>query len=212
VIKAVVSDFGGVVTLPLIEGFERAHAELGVPLDALRTAMELTASRAPEPPLWTLERGQMTESDFIAGLEAALTEVTGRPVTLDGYGARLMGELEPNQPLLDRYRLLRSQGVRLAILTNNVREWHDIWRSAFDIDALFELVVDSSFEGARKPEPRIYEITLSRLGLSASDCVFIDDVEVNVTAANELGMHGIHFNSTQQVLAELDDALESPAP
>jgi putative hydrolase of the HAD superfamily len=204
VIKAVISDFGGVVTQPLIEGFKRAHEEIGVPIDALRRAMDLTAARAPEPPLWTLERGQMTEADFIAGLEAALTEVTGRPVTLDGYGARLMGELEPNEPLLGRYRALRADGIRLAILTNNVREWHDIWRTAFDIDALFELIVDSAFEGTRKPEPRIYEITLARLGLPAADCAFIDDVEVNVVAARELGLHAIHFRTTEQVLEELD--------
>jgi putative hydrolase of the HAD superfamily len=211
VIKAVISDFGGVVTQPLIEGFKRAHADLGVPIEALGQAMQLTAARASEPPLWTLERGQMTEADFISGLEEALAEVMGRPVTLDGYGARLMGELEPNEPLLARYRELRSQGVRLAILTNNVREWHDIWRAAFKIDELFELVVDSAFEGTRKPEPRIYEVTLSRLGLQAQDCAFIDDVEVNVTAALDLGLHGIHFRTTDQVLEELD-ALESSTP
>ena len=203
-IKAVVSDFGGVVTLPLIEGFKRAHEEIGVPVEALGKAMALTASRAAEPPLWTLERGQITEHEFLTGLEEALGEVTGKEVTLDGYGARLMGALEANEPLLARYRALRDQGIRLAILTNNVREWHDIWRTAFKIDALFELVVDSAFEGTRKPEPRIYEITLSRLGLSAEDCVFIDDVEVNVVAARELGLHGIHFRDTDQVIAELD--------
>ena len=210
-IKAVVSDFGGVVTQPLIEGFKRAHAEIGVPIEALGEAMQLTAARNPEPPLWTLERGQLSEPDFLKGLQDALTEITGRPVSLDGYGARLMGELEPNEPLLARYRELRARGIRLAILTNNVREWHDIWRTAFDIDALFELVVDSAFEGTRKPEPRIYEITLERLGLEARDCAFIDDVDVNVTAANELGLHGIHFRTTDQVIAELD-ALESSMP
>ena len=179
-IKAVISDFGGVVTLPLIEGFKRAHAEIGVPIEALAAAMKLTASRNPEPPLWTLERGQLSEPDFLEGLE-------------------------PNEPLLARDRDLRARGIRLAILTNNVREWHDIWRTAFDIDALFELVVDSAFEGTRKPEPRIYEITLERLGLDAGDCAFIDDVDVNVTAANELGLHGIRFRTTDQVIAELDD-------
>jgi putative hydrolase of the HAD superfamily len=204
VIKAVVSDFGGVVTLPLIEGFKRAHAKLGIPIEALGEAMKLTASRAPEPPLWTLERGQLSEADFLEDVESALTEIMGRPVNLDGYGALLMGELEPNEPLLARYRELRARGIRLAILTNNVREWHDIWRTAFEIDALFELVVDSAFEGTRKPEPRIYEITLERLGLEAGDCAFIDDVDVNVTAAIDLGMHGIHFRDTDQVIAELD--------
>ena len=209
-IKAVVSDFGGVVTLPLIEGFKRAHADLGIPVEALGKAMALTASRSPEPPLWTLERGQMTEPDFMAGLQAAISEVVGHPVDLDGYGTRLMGELQPNEELLDHYRSLRERGVRLAILTNNVREWHDAWRTRFEIDALFELVVDSGFEGTRKPEPEIYALTLARLGLPGEACAFIDDLEVNLPPARAAGMHAIHFRETAQVIAELD-ALVLPA-
>ena len=203
-IEAVVSDLGGVVTLPLDQAFRRAHSEIGVPLEALGRAMKLSAERAGEPPLWTLERGQMREADFIAGLASALSEVLGRPVSLDGYGARLMASLEPNEPLLAHYRALRERGVRLAILTNNVREWHDAWRQRLRIDELFELVVDSGFEGTRKPEPEIYARTLSRLGLPGEACAFIDDVEVNVTGAREAGMHAIHFRSTEQVIAELD--------
>ena len=210
-IKAVVSDFGGVVTRPLDEAFKRAHAEIGIPVEALGRAMALVAERCHEPPLWTLERGQMREPDFIALIAGGLSEVLGRPVDLDGYGARLMKSLEPNEPLLDHYRALRGRGVRLAILTNNVREWHDAWRTRLQVDELFELVVDSAFEGTRKPEPRIYELTLSRLGLAAEACVFIDDVEVNVVAARELGLHGIHFRQTDQVIAELD-ALERTTP
>jgi putative hydrolase of the HAD superfamily len=205
VIKAVVSDFGGVVTLPLNEAFERAHEEIGIPLDALRTAMAINAKRFGEPTLFKLERGQMTEAEFLTGLEATLSEVLERPITLDAYGARLMSELRPNEPLLDYYRSLRDErGIRLAILTNNVREWHDAWRTKLNVDELFELVVDSAFEGCRKPEPEIYALTLERLGLEASDCAFVDDVEVNVTAATESGMHGIHFRDTDQVIAELD--------
>jgi putative hydrolase of the HAD superfamily len=204
VIEAVVSDFGGVITLPLIEGFKRAHEDLGIPIEALGKAMALTASRAPEPPLWTLERGQMSEPDFIAGLAGALGEVVGHPVDLDGYGARLMGELEANEELLGYYRSLRERGVRLAILTNNVREWHDAWRQKFAIDDLFELVVDSGFEGTRKPEPEIYALTLARLGLSGEACAFVDDLEVNLRPAREAGMHAIHFRETAQVIAELD--------
>lgn len=204
-IKAVISDFGGVVTLPLYDAFKRAHEEIGIPVEALGRAMQLVAERASEPPLWTLERGQMTEPDFIATIAGALGEILGRPVTLDGYGARLMRSLEPNEPLIAHYRALRERGIRLAILTNNVREWHDAWRAKIPVvDELFELIVDSGFEGTRKPEPRIYELTLERLGLAAADCAFIDDVEVNVTAANELGLHGIHFRDTAQVVAALD--------
>jgi putative hydrolase of the HAD superfamily len=208
VIEAVVSDFGGVITLPLIEGFKRAHEDLGIPIEALGKAMALTASRSPEPPLWTLERGQMTEPDFIAGLAAALGEVVGRPVDLDGYGARLMGELEANEELLAHYRSLRERGVRLAILTNNVREWHDAWREKFAIDDLFELVVDSGFEGTRKPEPEIYALTLERLGLPGEACAFIDDLEVNLPPARAAGMHAVHFRDTAQAVAALNELVD----
>ena len=205
-IKAVISDFGGVITMPLMEGFIRAHAEIGIPVEDLATAMRLAAERASEPPLWTLERGQMSERDFIRGLEDMLGEVTGKPVDLDGYGHRLMHALEPNTPLLDYYRRLRDEhGLRLAVLTNNVREWQPIWRGRFAIDELFELVVDSGFEGTRKPEPEIYALTLERLGLPGEQCAFLDDVEINVTAASEAGMHGIHFRDTAQAVAELEE-------
>ena len=127
----------------------------------------------------------------------------GRRVDLDGYGSRLMGELEPNEPLLAYFRSLRERGLKLAILTNNVREWHDAWRSRLRIDELFDLVVDSAFEGMRKPEPEIYALTLERLGLPGEACVFVDDLEVNLPPARAAGMHAIHFRSTDQVLEEL---------
>ena len=204
-IGAVVSDFGGVVTLPLMDAFRRAHEEINIPLDALRKAMEINAARYGEPTLFKLERGQMTEAEFVSGLESTLTEVLERPIALDGYGQRLMSELQRNEPLLAYYRALRDErGIRLAILTNNVREWHDAWRSRLKVDELFELVVDSAFEGCRKPEPEIYALTLERLGLPAEACAFVDDVEVNVTAANAAGMRAIHFRDTDQAIAELD--------
>ena len=72
------------------------------------------------------------------------------------------------------------------------------------IDELFEVVVDSAFVGMRKPEPEIYALTLERLGLPAEACVFVDDLEPNVEAAREAGMHGIVYRDTAQAIAELD--------
>ena len=191
-IKAVISDFGGVITNPLMEGFTRAHADLGIPVEDLGTAMRLAAERHAEPPLWTLERGQITEAQFLGELEADPHRGHGHARRAGRLRRRLMEALEPNTPLLDYYRRLRDEhGLRLAVLSNNVREWQPIWRERFKIDALFELVVDSGFEGTRKPEPEIYARTLERLDLAGEDCAFVDDVEVNVTAAREAGMHAI---------------------
>jgi putative hydrolase of the HAD superfamily len=201
--KAVISDFGGVITLPLNEAFARAHEEMGVPLTALGDAMKLAASRSDEPPLFKLERGQMTDPEFMALMQASISEVVGREVVLDNYGDRLMRELRANEPLLEYYAGLKARGIRLAILTNNVREWQPRWMPLLP-DGMFEVIVDSGFEGVRKPEPEIYELTLSRLGLQASDCAFVDDLEINVNAANDLGLHGVWFRSTEQTIADLD--------
>jgi len=76
----------GVITLPLNEAFARAHVEMGVPLSALGDAMKLAASRSDEPPLFKLERGQLTDPEFMAIMQAAISEVVGREVALDNYG------------------------------------------------------------------------------------------------------------------------------
>ena len=111
-IKAVISDFGGVITLPLNEAFARAHEEMGVPLTALGDAMKLAASRSDEPPLFKLERGQLTDPEFMAIMQAAISEVVGREVALDNYGERLMRELRANEALLDVLR--GPEGARVA--------------------------------------------------------------------------------------------------
>ena len=203
-IEAIVTDFGGVLTLPLNEAFARAHADLGIPVDALGKAMRHAAARDGEPPIYKLERGEITDAEFMAALGASLHAVLGHAVDLDGYGERLMGELTPNQPLLDYYRRLRDErGLRLAICTNNVREWQPRWLPTLPGD-LFELIVDSGFEGTRKPEPEIYAIVLTRMRLPADACVFVDDLEVNVVGARQAGMHGVHFRDTAQAVGEID--------
>jgi putative hydrolase of the HAD superfamily len=203
--RALISDFGGVMTAPLLEAFAEANERIGIGNEQLGQAMVLFSTEVAEPPLFALERGQLSERDFLGGLARALTLVTQRPVELDGYGRMLMEALHPNERLIAYYRSLHERGVRLAILTNNVREWQPIWRERLGADdALFELVVDSGFEGVRKPEPEIYALTLERLGLSGDDCVFVDDLEINLPPARDAGMAAVHFRDTDQAIGELD--------
>jgi epoxide hydrolase-like predicted phosphatase len=202
-LTAVVSDFGGVLTIPLLDAFERVSADVGVPSSAVEAAMAALARRDGEPPLYRLERGECTEAEFVAALEAEVSRQAGKPVSLDGYGRRFMDALEPNAVLFEHYRELRDRGVRMALLTNNVREWEPMWRAKLPVDELFELVVDSAFVGLRKPDPRIFALTLERFGVPAKECVFVDDLEVNVRAAAEAGMHPVHFRDTDQAIAEL---------
>jgi putative hydrolase of the HAD superfamily len=118
-----------------------------------------------------------------------------------------MGELEPNEPMFAYLRGLRDRGLRLGLLTNNVREWEPYWRRMLPVDDVFDVIVDSGFVGMRKPERGIYELTLERLGLPAAECVFLDDLEVNVDAARELGMQGIVYRDADRAIAEIDALL-----
>jgi putative hydrolase of the HAD superfamily len=75
------------------------------------------------------------------------------------------------------------------------------------VDEIFETVVDSGFVGCRKPESRIYELTLERLGEPAKACLFIDDVLVNVEGARKAGLHAVHFQDNEQAIPEIRAAL-----
>jgi putative hydrolase of the HAD superfamily len=207
-VEAVISDFGGVLTTPLLEAFLAIQRESGIPLGALGQAVRALAARDGANPLFELETGRLRERDFIAGLEAALAEELGREVELAGFGEAYFAQLHPNAELLDYLRSLRERGLRLALLTNNVREWEPLWRPKLPVDELFEVVVDSAFVGMRKPDPEIYRLTLERLDLAPEACVFLDDTDVNVATARELGMRAVWFRSNGQAIAEIEAALD----
>jgi putative hydrolase of the HAD superfamily len=95
----------------------------------------------------------------------------------------------------------------MALLTNNVREWEPLWRSMLPVDEIFETVVDSAFVGVRKPEARIYELTLERIATPAESCLFVDDFEHNCEGARALGMNAVHFRDNDQAIPEIRAAL-----
>jgi putative hydrolase of the HAD superfamily len=207
-IDAVVSDFGGVLTMPLMTAFNRVQDEIDLPTEAYGPAFEHSLSRDGVHPLFALERGEITEAEFLVRLERGFEDTLGRHVSLHGFGTRLMDALGPNPELFDHFAALkRERGLRFALCTNNVREWEPLWRAKLPIDDVFEFVVDSAFVGTRKPEPAIYAIVLERLALPADRCAFIDDVELNVDAARDAGMHGIVYRDTPQAIAELEELL-----
>ena len=104
---------------------------------------------------------------------------------------------------------MRRRGYKLAICTNNVREWEQLWRAKLPVDEIFDVVVDSAFVGTRKPERRIYELTLERLGVPAAAALLIDDIEVNCDAARKLGIQAVWFQSTEQAIEETETALRA---
>lgn len=203
-IRAVISDFGGVLTNPLWEAFaawnERVSADPGV----LGMALQKAAEERGEHPLYEIERGEVTEAEFLAIIEAQLPA----DIRLDGFREIYFSHLHPNEPVISLMRELRERGLRMALLTNNIREWEPHWRAKLPVDEIFEVVVDSAFVGMRKPEREIYELTLERLGgIRAEECVFVDDVDVNCAMAIELGMTAVHYRDPEQAIAEIRAAV-----
>jgi putative hydrolase of the HAD superfamily len=207
-IRAVISDFGGVLTNHLIEAFAAFQDHSGISVEQLGRGMQRIGERDGEYPLYRLERGEISESDFLDDLCWALEAELGHRPTLHRFREVYFEALHPNEPMLDLMRELRQRGYRLAILTNNVREWEKEWRSKLPIDEIFETVVDSAWVGMRKPDHAIYRLTLERLGsVGAGECLFVDDNELNVEAARELGMFTVHFRSNEQAIPEIRAAL-----
>jgi putative hydrolase of the HAD superfamily len=206
-IEAIISDFGGVLTSPLLGSFAEFQNSSGISLEALGNAMAAITEREGANPLFELETGRLTEAAFLSGLGDELSRALGRKVELHGFGERYFEHLHPNERLIGYMRELRDRGYKMAICTNNVREWEQLWRAKLPVDEIFELVVDSAFVGARKPERRIFDITLERLGVDAQSSLLIDDVEINCAAAQELGITAVRFHSTEQAIAEVEAAL-----
>jgi putative hydrolase of the HAD superfamily len=205
VIRALISDFGGVLTTPLSAGFLAYEEEAPITLEELGRGMQGAAAAYGEHPLYALERGEITEQEFARRLAEQLH---------DGFDLARLRQLyferiEPNARMIGFVGDLRRRGLRTALLTNNVREWEPLWRAKLpELEELFEVVVDSAFVGMRKPDPGIYELTLERLGgVRAEECLFVDDLEVNCETASALGMTAVRFDHAEQAIAELESAL-----
>jgi putative hydrolase of the HAD superfamily len=202
-IEAIVSDFGGVLTTPLLASFMAVQDEIGITPEDLGKAMRTIAEEDGENPLFALERGEMAEADFLERLNDGLEPLLGHRPELHRFREVYFEALHPNGEMIELMRELKAAGLRMAMLTNNVREWEPVWRPMLPVDEIFETVVDSGFVGVRKPEARIYEMTLERLGLPAEACLFVDDLAPNIEGARKAGMNAVHFRDNEQAIAEI---------
>lgn len=206
-IEMVISDFGGVLTTPLVEAFAALQDSVGIPPKTFGLALKDITDQTGKNPLSEMECGRITEREFSDRLAAALEPHLGEVPAIDDFGSTFFEALQPNDEMIDLIRQVRGDGYRASLLTNNVKEWEPLWRSMLPVDELFETVVDSAFVGLRKPDPRIYELTLDRIALPPESCIFIDDMEINCEAATDLGIHAVHFRETAQVRAEVETLL-----
>jgi putative hydrolase of the HAD superfamily len=206
-VEAVICDFGGVLTTPLVQSFMAFQDQTGITTEVLGKGMQAATEANGGNPLFEMERGEISEAAFLAQLTDALEPLLGHRPEMHRFREIYFEALDPNPPMIELMRELRAAGCRMAMLTNNVREWEPLWRSMLPVDEIFETVVDSGFVGCRKPEARIYSLTLERIGLPAESCLFVDDVQVNCEGAEKAGIAAVHFRDNEQAIAEVRAAL-----
>lgn len=204
---AVIFDLGGVVFASPFQAFDEYGRRAGLP-DGFVRALVRDSS---ETGAWAaLERGELTVDEFRHALEQ---EAAARGHRIDA--AALMGVvgegLGPRTAMLRAIDAIRARGLRTAALTNN---WlHADGGSsiaALDRASLFDVVVESSVVGLRKPDPAIYELVLDRLDASAPRCVYLDDLGINLKPARAIGMTTIKVVDADAALAELEHVLGFP--
>ena len=198
-ITTVLFDFAGVVTS---SPWEHLAAAGGGDLELLIGTYE----EDTDHPWHRVERGELAIQDWVVEITALGQE---RGVEIDFTPLRaLLGEMTVHEPIIERVRSLREEGYRVGLITNNVREGSASWRALVPVDELFEVVVDSSEVGMRKPNPAIYLHALELLGgVPPEAAVFLDDSPGNVEGARRAGLAGILVEDVDTALAELDALL-----
>lgn len=198
-------DWGGVLTERL-DLAVRAWAEAEhIDIDHYREAMRRWLTREEQleadiNPIHAIERGEMSVPDFEAKLAAELQRLDGHPVDPRGLLDRMFSTFETAHAMNSLVVRARRHGIRTALLSNS-------WGNAYPRDGwdeMFDVVVISGEVGLRKPESAIFDLTCRRLAVDAPGCVFVDDLEVNVTAAESLGMAGILHRTYDETAARLE--------
>jgi putative hydrolase of the HAD superfamily len=201
-IRAVLFDLGGVLTESPLAAFTEYETAAGLPAGLIRRLN----STDPDSNAWArFERGELTADGFRVAFEAE-ARTAGHAVDAGRVLEALAAPLRPS--MVAAVAALRAAGFPLGLVSNNVAPM----RRSGELGALLELfhvVVESSVEGVRKPEPAIYELALARLSSSAgrsvvaSDCAYLDDLGINLKPARALGMHTVKVTDPAAALAEL---------
>jgi len=205
--SAVLWDFGGVILSSPFEAFSRYELANGLPADFIRG---VNATNPLDNAWARLERSDISAAQFDEAF-AVDSAALGHRVPGADVLALLSGEVRPE--MVAALDTVIGAGYRTACLTNNVSGEHASAERAETISAImarFEFVVESSKVGVRKPEPRFYEIACELLEVEPSQCVFLDDLGINLKPAAAMGMTTIKVLNANQALTDLSALLDLP--
>ncbi len=210
-IKAVIWDFGGVLTSSPFEAFNRYEAERGFPKDFIRSIN----ATDPDTNAWALfERSDITPQEFDVKF-AEESEAKGHKIPGADVIALLAGDLRP--AMVSALKMVSGQ-FKTGCITNNVSagegagmaRTHEKAQAVAEVMSLFHEVIESSKVGIRKPDPRIYQMMCEKLEIEPADAVYLDDLGINCKPARALGMTTIKVTDPDVALAKLEKAVGLP--
>ena len=207
--KAVLWDFGGVITSSPFEAFNRYEKERGLPADFLRS---INATN-PDSNAWAqLESSQVTVDEFDE-LFAQEAELKGHRVMGKDVLELLSGDVRPE--MVNALKAIKAQH-QIGCITNNVNTGQgpgmakssEKAAQVAEIMALFDVVIESSKVGIRKPDPEIYRMTCDQMSIQPEETIYLDDLGINLKPARALGMTTIKVLNVDQTLDELETLLD----
>jgi putative hydrolase of the HAD superfamily len=202
--KALVVDFGGVLTTPLQDAMAQYAASLGIELqDLVRVALRAYAGE-DDSLVTGFETGRVPEEEFAVAFAERLSEVTPAPVDPETVVDGLFAGVRLEDRMIDAVAAARSTGFRTGLLSNSWSLRH-YPRERFD--GIFDVTVISGEVGLRKPDPAIFRLVTERLGVNAEECVFVDDHPGHLTAARGEGMTTVLHKTPRETIAELRELL-----
>ncbi len=208
-VEAVLFDFGGVIVDSPFGAFAEIERDAGLPEGFLRAVN----SRDPDANAWArFERGEVTLDEFCALFEAEAAALGSRVdarAVIDRVVGIPSGREHARPEIVAAAQACRERGVRIGVITNNVRPMSDAPDTAW-VAELFDAVVESCLVGVRKPEPAIYELACAALDSAPERTAMLDDLGINLKPAQALGMHTIKVVDPAQAAADLL-ALVGPA-
>lgn len=201
--RGLICDYGGVLTGGVGSSFRAFERAENLPRGTLFEVIgEAYAEADGDSPIVRFERGEADPDEFGRGMAEHLRD-RGHDVDPDGIVGRIFAGTDQDPGMWSIVRQLREGGVRTALLSNS---WGVDGYPVAQLRELFETMVISGEVGLRKPDPEIYVLAARRLDLEPSSCVFIDDLDRNVHAAEEVGMLGIHHTDLEATAAALEEA------
>jgi len=202
--RAVLTDFGGVLTTDVFEAFRTYSASVS---DDPELFAEMFRSNT-EAGMLLIEHecGRISQAEFERGI-ATLLAPRGIELPAPGLIDSFQALLKPDEEMLGELARLRTLGVPVAIISNSLGD--DCYRG-YDLTALADVAVISSEVGVRKPSRAIYQLACDRLGVPPADCLLIDDLEHNLRGAARLGIRGLHHTDTNETIAILAEWFGQP--